>query len=110
MRGESGLWHVPIGIIRSVISEMGGNALYTEIRHDDDVGGLVGRIACRQHNEVNDIFSMINVPLSYAMTFGTAILVEDTTILESALDTAEEVSDMIGVDIEKIGVENGKET
>jgi len=108
--GGIGELQAPVAVTKSVISELGGNVLYSEIKHDDDFGGLIGRVVCRQQNEVNEIFSMVNMPISYIMTFGVQILIDDRTILKSALNTAREVSDLIGINIEEVGVNDGKET
>ena len=94
---------------KSAIEGVGATILYGELYYDSVHEGVCGRIACRQQNEVNRIFSLIDAPPAYVMALGVGVLTDDETLAHVGFDNLADAADMIGFNVESMqGEENGK--
>lgn len=98
--GEYGDAIVPAFVVESTIFGFGAAILYTEIKREDD-GMVVGKIVCRQQNEVNKIFNIIEVPVSYAIILGDKTYADDETLSIIGYDDPGDIADLIGIEFEQ---------
>ncbi len=96
---------------KRAIEEVGATILYGEIYYDKECHGIFGRMVCRQQNDVNKIFSLVDSPIAYLIGLELPILTDDSTIDYIGLNDMKDASDLIGFDMAQLqGEENGKES
>jgi hypothetical protein len=91
---------VALDFSKKIIAGLGAVILYGEFSLDEN--GVVGsKLVCRQQNEINKIFSIIESPPAYLISMGVAIFTDDQTLDRYGFDNIGDVSEVIGLDIER---------
>jgi hypothetical protein len=88
---------------RGAIEGVGAKLLYGELYYSTEHGRICGRIACRQQNSVNKIFSFVDAPPAYVIAIRLPVLTDIETLDHMSFSDVGDVSDAIGYNMNEIG-------